>query len=63
MDPRRQDVQKAIYLHAKQLEYMVPCPPCRTRGRREPACVCGGKGKVPVEIAEQFSVNREGERS
>lgn len=63
MDSRRQDIQKTIYLHVKRVEYLVVCPPCRTRGRREMACICAGRGKIPVEVAERFSKEREGEMS
>jgi len=62
MDSRGQD-QKAIYLHVKQVEYLVPCPPCKMRGHRATCRICDGRGKVHPKIAEHFTTERDGEIS
>lgn len=61
MAEQRRPSQRQIYLHTKQVSYEVPCPPCKVRGHRTSCRICEGTGKVPPDIADRLSADRDGE--
>jgi hypothetical protein len=44
-----------MYLHTKEVQYLVGCPRCETRGRKVNCRICDGTGKVSPEIWERLS--------
>lgn len=55
-------LQKRMYLHTKQVYYLVACPRCESRGRKLTCKICGGTGKVSPEIWERLSEREERNR-